>query len=350
MTEPVRLGIIGTGGIGKLHAGLAASMPDIDLVALSGLDDDAEQLALTLDVELYRRYQQLGELDLDGVVVATPNHLHLEMAAYFADLGVHLLVEKPIADSVEAGWEICRLADEAGVYLLVGHHRRHHSLVQAATELVRHELGRLVATNTLVTMCKPNSYYEIPWRRTEAAGPLLVNLVHEVDLQRAVCGEIDSVQAASTKVGRDFAFDDTAAIVLHFRSGALGTVLLSESTPSPWSWEAAVSDGMGFHNAGQDHAHFVGTEGSLSFPSLTVWNYDQNDIDPGWTSPLVAQSHEIRRTNPYVEQLTNFAQVIRGKEEPLVSGRDGLRSLAVVNAVIESARTGGVVGIDSILG
>lgn len=164
-----------------------------------------------------------------------------------------------------------------------------------------------------------------------------------------MCGEFDRVQAASTKVGRGFAFDDTAAVLLHFENGAVGTLIISESTPSPWSWEASVSDGMGHHNAGQDHAQFIGTEGSLSFPSLTIWSYDQDLADPGWQLPLSAQRHDVLRNNPYVEQIAHFALVIHGEEEPLVSGEDGLRSLAVVNAVIEAAQTGGLIEIESLL-
>ena len=157
---------------------------------------------------------------------------------------------------------MCAVAAHHGVHLLVGQHRRYSNLVRAAAAAVAHDIGRLVATNAMVTMRKPDSYYEAEWRRSAGAGPLLVNLIHEVDLQRAVCGDIDRVQATSAKVGRDFDFDDTAAVLLHFRNGALGTILITESTPSPWSWEAAVSEGMGFHNAGRDHARFVGTEAS----------------------------------------------------------------------------------------
>ncbi len=145
---------------------------------------------------------------------------------------------------------MCAVAAHHGVHLLVGHHRRYNNLVKAAAAAVAHDIGRLVATNAMVTMRKPDSYYEPEWRRSAGAGPLLVNLIHEVDLQRAVCGDIDRVQAASAKVGRDFDFDDTAAVLLHFRNGALGTILITESTPSPWSWEAVGQRGHGIPQRG----------------------------------------------------------------------------------------------------
>ena len=347
--EPIRLGIIGTGGIGSLHANLAATVADIDLVAVASLDDHAEAFAVGLGVELFREYRALADLNPDAVVIATPNQSHLEIGRFFAEHGADLLVEKPIADTRAAGAELCDVAEANDVALLVGHHRRHHSLVRATQEFVQSQLGRLIATNTMVTMRKPDSYYDIEWRRQLGAGPLLVNLIHEVDLLSTVCGEITHVQAASAKIGRNFEFDDSAAILLRYASGALGTLVISESSTSPWSWEASVSDGMGFHNAGQDHGKFVGTDASLSFPSLTTWRYDETEPDPGWQSPLHSARLNPERNNPYIAQLEHLVRVVRRTEEPLVTGRDGLRSLAVVDAVIESAANGTLVEVDALL-
>lgn len=347
--RPVRLAIIGTGGIGHLHVELAAQNPLITLVGISSLDDDAETLAQTVGVPLTRRYPELLGFEPEAVLVATPNQTHLEIGAFFAERGLHVLVEKPIADTRQSARELCDTAEANEVHLLVGHHRRYHHLVRAARDFVRNDIGRLVATNTLVTMRKPNSYYDVEWRRSATAGPLLVNLIHEVDLLRMMCGEILQVQAASAKLNRTFAFDDSAAMLLHFENGALGTLVLSESTASPWSWEASVSDGLSYRNAGQDHATFLGTEASLSFPSLTSWRYDERDGEPGWNSSLHASRLHTTRTNPYVEQLSHFARVVRGQEEPVMSGQDGLRSLAVVDAVIRAASTGRTVEINDIL-
>jgi predicted dehydrogenase len=348
--DPVRLAIVGTGAIGRIHAERATAERDVTLVGLSGLDGGAAALADQLDVPLHTDYRELIDRGVEGVIVAIPNQLHLEVGAFFARHGVHLLVEKPIAGTLGAGKELCAVVLHHGVHLLVGQHRRYNNLVAAAAAAVANDIGRLVATNSMVTMRKPESYYEPEWRRAAGAGPLLVNLVHEVDLQRAVCGEIDGVQASSAKVGREFEFDDTAAVLLRFRNGALGTIVITESTPSPWSWEASVSEGLGFHNAGRDHARFVGTSASLSFPSMTTWSYDSADDAPGWKTPLHATRVDVEHNDPYMDQIAHFARVIRGLEAPHVSGADGLRSLAVVVAVIEAARTGKVVDIDEVLG
>jgi predicted dehydrogenase len=348
--DPVRLAIVGTGAIGRLHAVRAMAERDVTLIGLSGLDDGAAALADLLGVPLHTDYRRLVDHGVEGVIVAVPNQLHLEVGAFFARHGVHLLVEKPIADTLGAGKELCAAASHDGVHLLVGHHRRYNNLVAAAAAVVANDIGRLVATNSMVTMRKPESYYEPEWRRAAGAGPLLVNLVHEVDLLRAVCGEIVAVQALSAKVGREFEFDDAAAVLLRFRSGALGTIVIADSTPSPWSWEASVSEGLGFHNAGRDHARFVGTSASLSFPSMTTWSYDAADDAPGWKTPLRATRVDVEPNDPYMDQIAHFARVIRGVETPRVTGADGLRSLAVVVAVIEAACTRKVVDVDEVLG
>lgn len=348
-SRPVRVAVVGTGGIGRLHAELASDLDSVELVGISSLEPEAESLAADLSATFAPRYENLIDLDLEAVIIATPNRTHLEIGGFFAERHIHVLMEKPVAETRAAAQDLCRAADEAGIHLLVGHHRRHHGLVRAAQSFVQEQMGTLVATNTLVTMRKPDSYYEIEWRRSEGAGPLLVNLIHEVDLLRTVCGEIERVQAAAAKLNRNFDFDDTAAMLLHFENGGLGTLVISESTASPWSWEASVSDGMGFHNAGQDHAQFIGTEASLSFPSLTAWRYNAAEGEPGWMSPLHAYRLDPRRNNPYVDQIEHLARVVRGLEEPVVSGRDGLRSLAVVDAVILAARTGELVEVDKVL-
>ncbi len=345
---PLRLGIVGAGTIGRLHAQLARGLAEVTLVGISTLHD-ASTVADLFGAPVHADYRELVDRGVEGVIVAVPNELHLEVGAYFAGHGVHVLVEKPIADTVASGRELCAVAAAHGVHLLVGHHRRYNNLVKAAADIVANRLGRLLATNTMTTMRKPDSYYETDWRRSAGAGPLLVNLIHDVDVQRAVCGEVDRVQAAAGRVGRGFAFDDTAGVLLHFRNGALGTMLLSESTPSPWSWECSVSEGLGFYNAGRDHARFIGTQASLSFPDMLLWSYDPTDGASGWMSPLVSRRVDVDHNNPYADQLVHFARVIRGLDTPRVPGSEGLRSLAVVAAVIEAARTGDVVEVDELL-
>ena len=350
MTEPVRIAVVGTGLIGGIHAERVAACPDTELAVLCGLDRNAPGLAKRLSVPLVDDFRATVDHQIDAAVVATPNRLHSEMAIWFLEDGIPVLVEKPITDSVEAGLRLCDAAAQAGLPVLVGHHRRHHPMVQLARKTVASELGTFVGSSTLISFRKPDSYYEPDWRRSDEAGPLLINLIHEVDLLRFMCDEIEAVQAVTRRLNRSWDFDDTSAIVVHFRSGAVGTIFLSDSVSAPWSWEGSVSDGIGFHNHGQDYLQAMGTKASLSIPSLTVWRYSDRETDPGWYAPLQTRRLDIPSADPYALQIAHFARVVRDEEPPVVTGEDGLRSLAVVAAVIEAGKSGRIVEIDSILG
>src|SRR5207237_7798811 len=129
-------------------------------------------------------------------------------------------------------------AERAGVALLVGHHRRYNPVIEKSRELVRSgALGKLITVVALWLIRKPDDYFEIAWRREQGGGPILINLIHDIDDLRYICGEIDSVQAMTSNAMRGFAVEDTAAITLRFFNGAIGTVTVSDAVPAPWWWE-----------------------------------------------------------------------------------------------------------------
>lgn len=348
-SEPTRLALVGAGAIGSIHADRIVANPSTDLAVLCDASPETERLASQLGVPFVNDYNDTMDHGVEGVVIATPNHLHASIGQFFLEKGIPVLVEKPIAESVVAGLGLCQTARRVGVPLLVGHHRRHNPLVREARELISSVIGSLLGFVTTLALRKPDSYYDLPWRRSESAGPLLVNLIHEVDLIRYLCGEVDAVQASADRLNRPWDFDDTASTILSLRNGGFGTVFITESSPSPWSWEASVSEGMGFYDAGQDYARFLGTEASLSFPSLTIWSYDGVTGEPGWHQPLGARRSSVAFEDPYKAQIANFAGVIRGTAEPVVTGDDALRSLAVVEAIVMAGRTGSTVEVDFLL-
>jgi predicted dehydrogenase len=177
----------------------------------------------------------------DGVVLATPNHLHVEQALECIGSGVPCLVEKPIAHTLEEGKRLVEAAEKASHKLLVGHHRRHSPILHKAVEIVQSGvLGRLVGVMGSAVFYKPDNegYYDPPneWRRKRGGGPILINMVHEVSNLRAMVGEIVAVQAFASSATREFEVEDTVAISLRFENGALGSFLLSDTAASPRSW------------------------------------------------------------------------------------------------------------------
>jgi predicted dehydrogenase len=338
----MRLGLIGAGLIGARHAQLIMDEPDLTLAGIADPSDAARAIARQLGVAHYDDFRDLIALaSLEGVIVAAPNQLHGPIGLACIERGLPLLVEKPIADTFEAGAALVAAAESRGLPLLVGHHRRFHAMVEATHAMLgAGEIGDIVAVSAMWATRKPDAYFEAaPWRRAEGGGPVLINLIHDIDCLRHFAGEIEEVHAIASNARRGFDVEDTAVAVLRFASGALGTVTLSDCAPSPWGWEAGSSDNPGIAGTRQNCYRFLGTRGSLDFPNLVLWR--QEDASAwDWSLPLQATEYPQRANVPLAAQLRHFCRVIRGEEPARVSGREGLATLAATLAVNESARLG----------
>lgn len=341
-TPPVPLAVIGAGLIGRVHARLAAAEPACRLAAIVDPAPGAAALAEELGTRWYADVGKMLAVErVEGAIVAVPNALHLPVARACAAARVHLLVEKPVADTVATGIQLVEAAEAAGVRVLVGHHRRHDPAVLAARSIVRSgELGRLVLVAGLWAARKPDDYWQVAWRTQPGGGPILINLIHEVDSLRYLCGEIVEVQAMTSAAVRGHAVEDSAAILLRFASGALGTFALSDAAVSPWTWEGGTNDNPNVAWSAQNTLRLMGTLGSLEFPNLVTWRHAGEP--PGdWGRPFEAQPHGLGPRAAHAAQLRHFCAVIRGQEPPRVDGRDGLATLAATVAVHEAAASGG---------
>jgi predicted dehydrogenase len=335
----VRIAVIGAGAFGQRHIAYLKREPLCEIAAIADPSDAAAAYAKTEGFRYFSDYRaMLDEVKLEGAIIASPNGLHVPMGLACAERKVHMLVEKPLADTVAAARELSAAAERAGVALLVGHHRRHNPMLEKARELVQGgAIGKLTAVAALWLIRKPDDYFQIEWRRERGGGPILINLIHDIDDLRFVCGEIDSVQAMVSSKARGFPVEDTAAITLRFASGALGTVTLSDTVPAPWSWELTTGESPIYPQRSENCYLFAGTAGSLTVPKLELWRYRD---EQNWTAPLERETIEVAAEDPLTRQLRHFARVIRGEEAPRITGADATRTLAATLAVSESAATG----------
>lgn len=281
--------------------------------------------------------------DFAAAIIATPNALHAATALPLLARGIPLLIEKPLADTLDAASQIVRAAEAAGVPVLVGYHRRHGPAFTAARDYVASgALGRLAAVSGRVLFAKPDDYFEVPWRRTAAAGggPLLINLAHELDTLRALVGDVSAVSARAASAIRGFEVEDTAAVLLEFTNGALGTLIVSDAAVSPWSWEQTSGENPLYaRDAAQDSLVLAGTRGSLALPGLRWWRQPE---PVSWARPFEAGQLPVTPADPLDRQLDHFCDVIEGRCLPLVPAREGWHGLAAALAVRESARQGGL--------
>ena len=339
MNAPLRIGLIGAGLIGQKHAAYLEASPDCRLTAIADPSPDAAAVAVEHDAAFHADFNEMmSSQDLDGVIIAAPNDLHEASGIAAASRGLPMIVEKPIASDLAAAARLTAAAEKAGVPLLVGHHRRYNPFAQRARTLVREgALGRLVAVNTIWCVRKPEPYFDAAWRTKPGGGPVLINLIHEIDMLRFICGEITEVMALSSNAARGFEVEDSASVALRFENGALGTALMSDMAPSPWTWEQASGENHPtFPENDQNPSRFFGTEAAMEFPRLEIWRHD-GAVD--WNSPLTSEPMPLPGGDVYTEQIAHFARVIRGEEMPIITGEDASRSLAATLAVIEAANT-----------
>ncbi len=320
--------------------------PNCTLSAIVDPSPAAAAIAAQAGVPIYASLDELLARNRpDGLVLATPNPLHVPQALQCIAAGIPILLEKPIATSVSEGEQLVKAAEDTAAKVLIGHHRAHSPIMAKAREVVDSgKLGKLVAVMGSATFLKPDHYFaDAPWRREVGAGPILLNMIHEVHNLRILCGEITAVQAFSSSATRGFPVEDTVAINLRFANGMLGTFLLSDTAACARSWEQTSQENKAYPSYDDEDCYVItGTNGSLSVPTMRLKTYPRPEDRSWWKSFEVGVVGMVR-DDPLKHQMAHFAQVIAGLAQPLVSARDGLLNLRITEAIAEAARTGHVV-------
>ncbi|GEO84818.1 MULTISPECIES: Gfo/Idh/MocA family protein [Alphaproteobacteria] len=347
MSEVIDIAVIGAGAIGRTHIDTLARMSDMRLSVLVDTAPGGMALAASLSLPCVPTIEALLASGLaQAAIVATPNETHLPISQTLLRAGIPVLLEKPVAESLDSALQLIAVADETGVPLLVGHHRRHNPIIRAARAAIQSgEIGDLVLATVTCSLAKPDSYFEAAWRREPGAGgPLLINLVHEIDLLRHFFGEIDSVQAIAGNARRGFAVEDTAAVCLAFSGGGLATLCISDAAVGPWAWDLSAGENRARFPAHDVSAHhYAGSCAGLSLPDLTLW---RPAGEPDWTRELRPSKLAVTPADPYEEQLSHFTTLIREGGAPLVSARDATTNLIVLDAIRSAAANGRVTTVD----
>ena len=335
-----RLALVGAGVIGRRHLKAIGDVPEAELVAISDTNAEAESLARDNEVPFFSSTEDmLSTQRPNGVFVCTPTEVHLQPVLSALKSKAHVLVEKPITASMEEAELIIRSAQENAREVLVGHHRRYYGMIQKVRELIRGGgLGHLVGISGLWAVRKPDAYYEPDWRKQRSSGPILINLIHEIDLLRYLCGELVSISAKTRRGLRSHPKEETAAVLLEFVDGAVGTFLLSDVAPSPWTWEQAVGENPDFPKSAQNVYRFIGSKAALDFPNLVLWQHGDDHRD--WIHEISPEPITVEFEDPYVSQCRHFCAVINGNEQPRITAVDAAKTLRATLAVFEAADKG----------
>ena len=338
--ERMRLAIVGMGLVGRRHAAAINQISSVEICAIVDSDDAITAQVANAGIESHNHLcEMINATRPDGIILSTPTNLHMSHALTCIDAKIPILIEKPIAHDLTAAQLIVSKSDALGVPVMVGHHRRFNPIIQKAKDVLTQGLiGKIRIVDAKCWFAKPNDYFETaPWRKINGAGPVSVNLVHDIDLLRFLCGEIIEVRAMMAPSARGHDIEDVSVAIFKFANGALGTVSVSDNAVSPWSWEVTSGEYPIYPFTGQSAYQIGGSQGALSVPDLKIW---QHEGEPDWWSPIDSTALSVAMADPLVNQIKHFAAVICGEEEPLVSGYEGLCTLAVIDAMREAAKTG----------
>lgn len=334
-------GLIGAGNIGKLHAQVVRELEGARLAAVCALPlDAARTFAEEHGCRACRTVEDLvNDPGVDIVTIGTPSGLHPEQAVAAARAGKHVLVEKPLAISLEGADAAIRAAQESGVKLGVISQRRFDHVCQAMKQAaVAGEFGKLVFVNGSVLYYREPAYYSSSdWRGTwklDGGGALMNQGIHTVDLVRWLGGPVRSVAAFSGTISHDIEVEDAAAAVVEFESGALGSI------------KATTSAYPGLHI----RVEIMGDKGSaiLQDSDFVIWKSTVSGGPPELSGPKTGSGSSdpmAFSAAGHLAQFQEFLDAIREDRQPLVDGAEGRATLELVLAAYESARRKQIVGL-----
>ena len=333
----LNIGIVGFGLVGKRHA--SALEKTNGLLLKDVIEHDPTSLQSSEKELKFITHNDLDEYlnsnKPDGLIIATPTVLHIDQAMKCIEKKIPLLIEKPISVHAKDAITLIKRSKELDVPLLIGQHRRHNQIIKTTKKILDEGvLGEIRSIQATCWFYKPDHYFDAaPWRKLKGAGPIYVNLIHDVDLLRYFCGEVKTVYANAIRSTRGYDNEDVASAVLTFKNDIIANVSVSDSISSPWSWETTSNEHPVYPNTNNSCYLIGGAEGSLSLPDLKLWKHEKK---PDWWTPLITEKYDFQNIDPLITQLENFRDVILGKTEPLVSGLEGVKSLQVIEAIQSS--------------
>ena len=329
--DVTRLLLAGTGLIGARHLAHIEAHPDLILAGI--IDPDVARRAHATAPG----FASIDDVDVaaDGIVIATPTCSHAPLTIAAVKRGWHVLVEKPVADTLENADAMIAAADAAGVKILVGHHRRHHPRVAKLHEIITSgRLGHPVAANMMWLMRKPDEYFDADWRAGIDGAPIKQNLIHDVDILRWLFGEVTDVLGLASNAIRGAKRPESGGAVLRFNSGVIATLTYSDTTPTPWGFEAGTGENPHIPYTAQDSLRIACTGGGVEFPSLRVWSGSTH-----WNEKPRPSETPVDEGVPLIRQLEHFAKVIAGRVKPLV---DAASARATLDVILRIERTASV--------
>jgi predicted dehydrogenase len=334
----LKFALVGCGRIAKRHSELLGhgQIDDAELVAVCDvIASKAEAIAEAFNVPSFTdMHEMMAKVPIDVVVVLTESGYHAAHVKELAPYGKHIVVEKPMALTLDDADAMIEACDKHAVRLfVVKQNRLNVPVIKLREALEAGRFGKLVLGTVRVRWCRPQSYYDQdPWRGTWALdGGVLTNQAsHHIDLLEWMMGDVDSVYANSTTALVDIEAEDTAIVNVRFRSGALG-VIEATTAARPKDLEGSISV------LGENGTVEIG---GFAVNEMKVWQFE--DEQP--QDKDVLEKYSVNPPNVYgfghQAYYEHVVDCLRNDRHHLVDGLEGRRSLEMISAIYESIETG----------
>ncbi len=330
--------LVGCGRIAKRHAELLG-LNQIQGARLAAVCDltlsKAEQVGKRFNVPTFvDMHAMMREVNIDAVVVLTESGNHAKHVVELASYGKHVVVEKPMALTLDDADAMIEACDRAAIRLFVVKQNRFNvPVVKAREALEGGRFGKLIMGTVRVRWCRYQSYYDQdPWRGTWALdGGVLTNQAsHHVDLLEWMMGDVESVYAKSATALAHIEAEDTAVVVLKFLNGALG-IIEATTAARPTDLEGSLSV------LGEGGTVEIG---GFAVNEMKVWRFtEQRESDAD-----VLKNYSVNPPNVYgfghQAYYEHVVECIREGKRQMVDGLEGRKSLQLINAIYESIETG----------
>jgi predicted dehydrogenase len=333
----IRVGILGGGGISDTHARAASAIPGVEIAAVHGDNTErALRLATALRVPAYPTLEAfLAHRPMDVVAIGSPSGCHAAQAMACARVGLHVLVEKPMAVTVEDAGTLVEASEAAGVRLGVFFQDRlQPDFVRLKTFLDAGGLGRILLVSGHVKWYRPPEYYRTSrWRGTwalDGGGAVMNQGIHTLDLMLHLLGDVATVSARAGAVRHEIEVEDTAIATLRFRNGAFGTFEATTAAYPGYKRRLEISGERG--TVVVEHDRVVAADLMPGSPPFAA--------SPAAATGESASSHVVSDATPHRRIFEDFLRALRDGTRPICDGREGRRSIDLVLALYASARTG----------
>lgn len=329
--------LVGCGRISKRHSELLG-FGKIEGARLAGVCDVIEEKAKIIGEQFKVPYfsdmhEMANNLKIDAFVVLTESGNHADHVVELASYGKHIIVEKPMALTLDDADRMIEVCDSAGIKLFVVKQNRFNvPVIKLREALEAGRFGKLVLGTVRVRWCRPQAYYDQDaWRGTWAMdGGVLTNQAsHHIDLLEWMMGEVESVQAMSTTALVNIETEDTAIVNVRFKNGALG-VIEATTAVRPKDLEGSIS--------------ILGETGNVEIGGFAVnemktWNFSES-LDGDET---IQSQYSVNPPNVYgfghQAYYEHVVDAIENNTKQLVDGLQGRKSLELINAIYESIET-----------